>query len=62
VTSAANWLLEREALISSPPKSTEQVAVSLSRGDIGRLALFVLLVLPAAAIGLGIVVWLKRRR
>ena len=62
VTSAVNWLLERESLISIPPKSTEQVAVVLSRSDIARITLFVLLLLPAAAIGLGIVVWFKRRR
>jgi ABC-type uncharacterized transport system involved in gliding motility auxiliary subunit len=62
VTSAANWLLERESLISIPPKSTEQVAVSLSRSDIARITLLVLLILPGAAIGLGIGVWLKRRR
>lgn len=62
VTSAANWLLDRESLISIPPKSTEQVSVTLSRGDVARITLFVLLVLPLAAIGLGIAVWLKRRR
>lgn len=62
VTSAANWLLDRESLISIPPKSTEQVSVSLSRGDVGRITLFVLVVLPLSAIGLGIAVWLKRRR
>ena len=62
VTSAVNWLLDRESLISIPPKSTEQVAVTLSRGDIARITILVLLVLPAAAIGLGILVWLKRRR
>lgn len=62
VTSSVNWLLERESLISIPPKSTEQVSVTLSRGDIGRITLFVLLILPGAAIGLGIAVWLKRRR
>jgi hypothetical protein len=61
-TSAVNWLLERESLISIPPKSTDQVAVTLSRTDIGRLSIFVLLILPAAAIGLGIAVWLRRRR
>lgn len=61
-TSAVNWLLERESLISIPPKSTDQVAVTLSRTDIGRLSVFVLLILPAAAIGLGIAVWLRRRR
>ena len=62
VTSAANWLLERESLISIPPKSTEQVSVTLSRGDVARITFFVLLILPLAAIGLGIAVWLKRRR
>ncbi|MFN7987143.1 MAG: GldG family protein [Thermoanaerobaculia bacterium] len=62
VTSASNWLLDRESLISIPPKSTEQVAVTLSRGDVAKITLLVLLVLPAAAIALGILVWLKRRR
>ena len=62
VSSAVNWLLERESLISIPPKSTEQVAVTLSRSDIARITIFVLLILPAAAIGLGIAVWFKRRR
>ncbi len=61
-TSAVNWLLERETLVSIPPKSTDQVAVVLSGGDIARITLFVLLVLPACAIGLGILVWFKRRR
>jgi hypothetical protein len=55
-------VLERESLISIPPKSTDQVAVTLSRTDIARITLFVLLILPGAAIGLGIGVWLKRRR
>ncbi len=62
LTSSVNWLLDRESLVSIPPKSTDQVAVVLSRGDIARITLFVLLILPACAIGLGIVVWLKRRR
>jgi hypothetical protein len=62
LTSSVNWLLDREALVSIPPKSTDQVAVVLSRGDIARITLFVLLILPACAIGLGIVVWFRRRR
>lgn len=62
LTSSVNWLLDRESLVSIPPKSTDQVAVVLSRGDIARITLFVLLILPAAAIGLGILVWFKRRR
>jgi hypothetical protein len=62
LTSSVNWLLDRESLVSIPPKSTDQVAVVLSRGDIARITLFVLLILPACAIGLGLVVWFKRRR
>jgi len=62
LSSAVNWLLERESLISIPPKSTDQVSVSLSRGDVGRITLLVLLVLPIAAIALGLAVWLRRRR
>jgi ABC-type uncharacterized transport system involved in gliding motility auxiliary subunit len=61
VTSIVNWLLERDALISIPPKSTDQVAVTLARGDIAQITLFVLAVLPLAGVGLGLAVWLKRR-
>ena len=62
VTAALNWLLDREALISIPPKSTDQVAVTLSRSDIAQVTFFVLLILPLASVALGIAVWLKRRR
>ncbi|MEO6324369.1 MAG: GldG family protein [Thermoanaerobaculia bacterium] len=59
---AANWVLEREALLAIPPKATDQVAVTMSREDIGRITLLVLVVLPLAAVILGMAVWVKRRR
>ena len=62
VSSAANWALEREALVAIPPKNADQVAVTLSRRDVGMIAFFVLLLLPAAAVALGLAIWVKRRR
>ena len=62
LTSAANWALEREALVAIPPKNADQVAVTLSRRDVGLIAFFVLLLLPAAAVGLGLAIWVRRRR
>lgn len=62
LTAAANWALEREALVAIPPKSADTVSVTLSRADIGRIALFSLLILPLSAVALGLAVWVKRRR
>lgn len=59
---AVNWVLEREALLAIPPKASNQVAVTLSREDIARITLLVLVVLPLSAVILGIAVWMKRRR
>ena len=61
LTAAANWVMEREALVAIPPKNADQVAVTLSRGDIGRITFIVLLVLPAAAVAMGIAIWMRRR-
>ena len=35
LSSAVNWALERESLVAIPPKSADQVAVTLTRRDIG---------------------------
>jgi len=61
LSGAANWVLDREALVAIPPKSADQVAVTLSRGDVARIAFVVLLILPAAAIALGLAIWFRRR-
>ena len=62
VTGAANWVMEREALVAIPPRAADQLAVTLSRNDIAGVAFFVLLVLPLSAILLGLAVWIRRRR
>lgn len=59
---AANWTMEREALVSIPPKSTDQVAVTMTRGDIGRITLVAVVVLPLLAVALGVGIYFKRRR
>jgi hypothetical protein len=48
--------------VAIPPKAADQVSVTLSRGDIGRMTIVSLLLLPLAAIGFGLAVWVKRRR
>jgi ABC-2 type transport system permease protein len=62
LSSAANWALERDALVAIPPKNADQVAVTLSRRDIGLVAFFVLLLLPVAAVAMGLAIWVRRRR
>jgi ABC-type uncharacterized transport system involved in gliding motility auxiliary subunit len=62
LSSAANWALEREALVAIPPKSADQVAVTLSRRDVATIAFFVLLLLPLAAVAMGLAIWVRRRR
>jgi hypothetical protein len=61
LSGAANWVLERESLVAIPPKAADQVAVTLTRGDVARIAFVVLLLLPAAAIALGLAIWIRRR-
>ncbi len=61
LASAANWVMERPSLVAIPPKSTDQISVTLSRGDIMQILVVVLLVLPAAGVALGLGVWMRRR-
>jgi ABC-type uncharacterized transport system involved in gliding motility auxiliary subunit len=62
VSAAANWALEREALVAIAPRSTDQVAVTMTRADIGTMSLVAILLMPALAISLGLAVWFRRRR
>ncbi|MGZ5429131.1 MAG: Gldg family protein, partial [Thermoanaerobaculia bacterium] len=62
LSSAANWALERESLVAIPPKSADQVAVTLTRRDIGQVALVVMLLLPLASVAMGIAIWARRRK
>jgi ABC-type uncharacterized transport system involved in gliding motility auxiliary subunit len=61
LSGASNWVMERETLLAIPPRATDQMSATLSRGDLGRIALVVLLVLPACAIALGLAIWVRRR-
>jgi hypothetical protein len=61
LSGASNWVMERETLLAIPPRATDQMAATLSRGDLGRIALVVLLVLPACAVALGLAIWVRRR-
>ena len=62
VSAAANWALEREALVAIPPRATDQVAVTMTRGEIGTMSLVAVLLMPGLAISLGVAVWFRRRR
>jgi hypothetical protein len=62
LSSAANWALERESLVAIPPKSADRVAVTLTRRDIGQVAFVVMLLLPLAAVAMGIAIWARRRK
>lgn len=62
VANALNWLAEREALLTIPPKKTENVRLSLTGDQMRTFYLTVLLLLPGLAIVLGSVVYVRRRR
>jgi hypothetical protein len=62
LSSAVNWALERESLVAIPPKSADQVAVTLTRRDVGQVAFVVLLLLPLAAVAMGVAIWFRRRK
>ena len=62
LSSAVNWALERESLVAIPPKSADQVAVTLTRRDMGQVAFVVLLLLPLASVAMGIAIWVRRRK
>lgn len=62
LSSAANWALERESLVAIPPKAADQVAVTLTRRDMGEVAFVVLLLLPLSSVAMGIAIWFRRRK
>jgi len=62
LSNTMNWLVRREALVSIPPKTPEQVRLALSRGEMSSITWLVLLIMPAAAIAAGVGVHLRRRR
>jgi len=62
VLSGINWLLAREELIGVAPKPVRNFSLSLTEAQLGSIFLLVMIVIPACAGVMGLVVWLKRRR
>ena len=62
LANTVNWLVDRETLVGIPAKVPEQVRLSLTRGELGRISWLVLAVLPGLALAAGITVYLRRRR
>jgi hypothetical protein len=55
------WLTEREALIEIPPKKVKSGSVVFTQEDLMGLFFRVVVLLPGAALLLGIAMWLNRR-
>jgi hypothetical protein len=55
------WLAERPALIEIPPKKVKSGNIVFSQEDLWALLFRVVVLLPAAALTLGLAVWLNRR-
>ena len=62
VANAMNWLVERENLVSIPPKKPEQVRLSLTGGELRGVTWTVLGLLPGLALVAGVLVYRRRRR
>ncbi|MEA2068150.1 MAG: Gldg family protein [Verrucomicrobiota bacterium] len=60
--SALNWLLDREELMAISPKPIEEVKLSLSRKQLRRMFWLNVAGIPAIAVVLGLLVWLRRRK
>ena len=62
LTGALDWLVQRSGLSGIPPKKTEQVHLSLTRGELRSVYLLSLLVLPGLGVILGVWIYFRRRR
>ena len=56
-----NWMIGRDSLIGIAPKQIFKTTLNLSDEQLQQIALFVLLLIPAAAVLLGAFAWVKRR-
>ncbi|MEE9369206.1 MAG: GldG family protein [Pontiella sp.] len=60
--SALNWLLDREELMAIAPKPIEEVKLSLTRKQLSHMFWINVAGIPAIAMVLGFLVWLRRRK
>lgn len=58
---AVGWLAEEEDLIAIRPREREDRRVSLTQGQAAAIRSGLLLLLPLSVLGLGVVVWWRRR-
>lgn len=60
--SALNWMLDRGHLAGIAPKTVRAFNLNLTDPETGRIALYTLVLIPAAALAAGLFVWWRRRR
>jgi ABC-type uncharacterized transport system involved in gliding motility auxiliary subunit len=60
--SALNWLLDREVLMAIAPKPIEEVKLSLSQKQLRSMFWLNVAAIPAVAVVLGLLVWMRRRK
>jgi ABC-type uncharacterized transport system involved in gliding motility auxiliary subunit len=58
---AVNWLAEREEVVGIPPHEIDQPSMYLSMSSLGWILLITVVLMPGAAVMLGIIVWRRRR-
>jgi ABC-type uncharacterized transport system involved in gliding motility auxiliary subunit len=57
-----NWLLDREVLMAIAPKPIEEVKLSLSQKQLRGMFWLNVAAIPAVAVVLGLLVWMRRRK
>ncbi|MCF7849204.1 MAG: hypothetical protein K9M45_10155, partial [Kiritimatiellales bacterium] len=60
--SALNWLLDREELMAIAAKPIEEVKLSLTSTQLRRMFWLTVGGIPAVAVLIGLVVWVRRRK
>ncbi len=58
---SVNWLLEREALVGIPPKLVKTSSLNLTEPQLGTIFWMSVLAVPGFCLGLGLLVWWRRR-
>lgn len=61
-TNLVNWLLGQESRLAVPPKTAVETHLTLTAAQANFLFVLLTLLLPAAVVGLGVYVYLRRRR
>jgi ABC-type uncharacterized transport system involved in gliding motility auxiliary subunit len=59
--SGLNWLLDRHRLTGVVPKTPVEFTLTLGPEQLGAIALYTMIVIPAAVALLGLLVWWRRR-